>query len=326
MDECVLMHIKQVNFLTEIGVAIKKNIEFDFSRVMLGTVQFGMDYGIARGGRPDYAACRDIVACALESGINCFDTAASYGDSEQILGRILAELKVADQVLVVSKNRPISDIAFSLDKAREFIEQSLLQSLKNLQMESLPVFLFHCGKDLTWIDALHTMKGKGLVKHIGISVDTAEDAKKALENDLVEAIQLPHNLFDHRFEKQIFDSVEERKLKLFARSAFLQGLLLMPEEKIPENLHLVVPVRRKIEGIARNAGMGMPELCLRYSLSFPAITSVLIGVDSPEQLRENVAIMKRGPLNQDLINKIDACVPDFPNSIVRPACWNAGGN
>ena len=300
-----------------------KNIGFNFSRVMLGTVQFGLDYGIARGGRPDYAACRDIVVCALESGINCFDTAASYGESEQILGRILAELKVADQVVVVSKNKAISDIAVSSDKVQEFIEQSLLESLRNLQMESLPVFLFHRGQDLLWMDALHTMKDKGLVGHIGVSVDTAEGAKQALKNNLVEAIQLPHNLFDHRFAGKILDSVEERKIKLFARSAFLQGLLLMPEERIPKNLHVVVPIRRKVEELARNAGMGMPELCLRYSLSFPAITSVLIGVDSAAQLRDNAAIMQLGPLEQDLISKIDACVPDLPESIVRPMCWNA---
>jgi len=300
-----------------------KNIGFNFSRVMLGTVQFGLDYGIAQGGRPDYTACRDIVVCALESGINCFDTAASYGESEQILGKILAELKVADQVMVVSKSKAISDVDVPADQVQEFVEQSLLQSLKNLQMESLPVFLFHRDQDLPWMDALHTMKDKGLVGRIGVSVDTAEGAKQALQNDLVEAIQLPHNLFDHRFGGKIFDSVEERKINLFARSAFLQGLLLMPEERIPKNLHVVVPIRRRIEKLASNAGMGMPELCLRYSLSFPAITSVLIGVDSAAQLRDNAAIMQRGPLGQDLISKVDACVPDLPESIVRPGCWNA---
>jgi aryl-alcohol dehydrogenase-like predicted oxidoreductase len=300
-----------------------KNVGFDFSRVMLGTVQFGLDYGIARGGRPDYAACRDIVVCALESGINCFDTAAGYGESEQILGKILAELKVTDQVVVVSKSKPISDVAVSSDQVQEFVEQSLLQSLKNLQMESLPVFLFHIDKDLPWMDALRTMKDKGLVGRVGISVDTEEGAKQAVKNDLVEAIQLPHNLFDHRFAGKMFNSVEERKIKLFARSAFLQGLLLMPEERIPKKLHEVVPVRRKIEKLARDAGMWMPELCLRYSLSFSAITSVLIGVDSVAQLRDNAAIMQRGSLDQDLISKIDACVPDWPESIVRPICWTA---
>ena len=290
---------------------------------MLGTVQFGLDYGIAnQGGKPEYRTCRDIVTCALEEGINCFDTAAAYGESERVLGKILAELNVADQVVVVSKNQPIGDVDVPSEKVPEFIEKSLLQSLKNLQMESLPVFLFHRDKDLPWMDVLHAMKDKGLVERVGISVDTSEGAKQAVENDLVEAVQLPHNLFDHRFSGEVFDRVQKRKIKLFARSAFLQGLLLMPEERIPGNLHVVVPVRRKVEALAREAGMGMPELCLRYSLSFPAITSVLIGVDSIEQLRENAAMAKRGPLEESLLKKIDECVPEFPEEILRPTCWN----
>ncbi|MEN8255778.1 MAG: aldo/keto reductase, partial [Verrucomicrobiota bacterium] len=281
-----------------------KNAGFDFSRVMLGTVQFGLDYGIAKGGRPSYEACRDIVACALEAGINCFDTAAAYGESEQVLGKIISDLNVVDQVVVVSKCMPVCDAELPADQAPEFIEKSLLQSLKNLQMDSLPVFLFHRDGDLPWMDVLHSMKEKGLIGRVGISVDTLDGAEQAVESDLVEAMQLPHNLFDHRFSGKVFDRVQERNIPLFARSAFLQGLLLMPEERIPKSLHEVVPVRRKIEALTREAGMGMPELCLRYSLSFPAIASVLIGVDSVEQLRENAALMQRGPLDQDLIGKI----------------------
>lgn len=297
-------------------------MESGFSRVMLGTVQFGLDYGIARGGRPDYAACRDIVACALESGINCFDTAAAYGESEQVLGRIISELKVADQVLVISKCMPTDGMDIAADQAVEFIEKSLKQSLENLQMKSLPVYLFHRDKDLPWMDVLHAMKEKGLIARAGISVDTSEGAEQAVKSGLVEAIQLPHNLFDHRFSGKVFNRVLERKVPLFARSVFLQGLLLISEERIPNSLHdEVIPVRRKVEALAREAVIGMPELCLRYSLSFPAITSVLIGVDSVEQLRENAAMMQRGPLDRGLIQKIDECVPDFPDSIVRPGLW-----
>ena len=299
-----------------------QEMDIEFSPLMLGTVQFGLDYGIAnQGGRPEYRTCRDIVACALEAGINCFDTAAAYGESEQVLGRIISELNVADQVVVVSKNRPISDLDVPAEQVPGFIESSLVQSLENLRMEALPVFLFHRDRDLPWMEALHAMKERGLVGRVGISVDTAEGAEQAVGNGLVEAIQLPHNLFDHRFSGTVFGRVLERKIPLFARSAFLQGLLLMPEEKIPKNLHVVVPVRRRIEALAREAGMGMPEICLRYCLSFPAITSVLIGVDSVEQLRENAAMMQRGPLDRDLMQRMDECVPDFPNSVVRPSLW-----
>lgn len=295
----------------------------EFSRIMLGTVQFGMNYGIANSnGRPDYKTCLEITAAALESGINCFDTAAAYGESEQVLGRALAELNTAGKVVLVSKSRPVSEAELSADEVEGFIEESLRQSLRNLSIEVLPVFLLHRDADLVWMEALHRMKEKGLVRHIGISVDTAEGAKRAVAHGLTEAVQLPHNLFDRRFSSgSLFSRVGEREIKLFTRSAFLQGLLLMPEEKIPASLSEVIPVRRKLEALARKAGMGMPELCLRYSLSFPEITSVLIGVDTVEQMRENAAIMQRGPLDEPLLELIYECVPDFSETIVRPSCW-----
>lgn len=296
----------------------------DFSRIMLGTVQFGLDYGIANSnGRPDYRTCRDIMAAALESGINGFDTAAAYGESEQVLGRILAELGVAGRVLIVSKSHPVNDADIPASEVEGFIEKSLRQSLQNLGVDRLPVFLLHRDADLVWMDVLHRMKEKGLIERIGISADTAEGAESAARHDLVEALQIPHNLFDRRFSSgPVFPLARKRGLLLFARSSFLQGLLLMPEESIPSSLSEVIPVRRKLEALAYAAGMGMPELCLRYSLGFSEITSVLIGVDTVEQLRQNASMMQRGPLESSLLAQIDACVPDFPETIVRPSCWS----
>lgn len=297
--------------------------DIEFSPLTLGTVQFGLDYGIAnQGGKPEYRTCRDIVACALEEGITCFDTASCYGESEQVLGRILAELKVADQVVIVSKSRPVSEAGIPANQVPAFIENSLFQSLENLQKETLPFFLFHRDDDLVWMDSLNAMKERGLVRNIGISVDTEGGAEQAAGNGLVQAIQLPHNLFDRRFSAgPLFGQLRERGVKLFVRSAFLQGLLLMAEERIPAHLGAVVPVRRKLQELAAEAGISMVELCLRYGLSSPAITSVLIGVDSVGQLRENAAMAQRGPLEESLLKKIEECVPEFPESIVRPALW-----
>ena len=78
--------------------------EFDLSMLTLGTVQFGLPYGIANThGQPAYETARDIIACAVEGGVNVLDTAVSYGESEAVVGRALAELGIADRVLVVSK-------------------------------------------------------------------------------------------------------------------------------------------------------------------------------------------------------------------------------
>lgn len=290
---------------------------------MLGTVQFGLDYGIAnRGGQPDYRTCRDIVAAALEAGINAFDTAALYGQSEEVLGRVLAELGVGDRVLVVSKSRPIAESGVAPDDIDAFIERSLRESLRNLRLDRLGVFMFHREGDLPFTEALGRMKDKGLAERIGVSVDARAGADRAVATDGIGAVQLPHNMLDRRFsDGPLFDRLEDRGVRLFARSAFLQGLLLMSEEQIPASLRTVVPVRRRLESLAREGGMGVAELCLRYCLSFPQITSVLIGVDSVSQLCENMEAVRRGPLDAGTLERINQCVPDLPDAVVRPSLW-----
>jgi aryl-alcohol dehydrogenase-like predicted oxidoreductase len=80
--------------------------DLGLSRLMLGTVQFGLSYGIAsRSGEPSYETARNILACAYDGGVNCLDTAPGYGISEEILGKAMAELGIADRVVVVSKVR-----------------------------------------------------------------------------------------------------------------------------------------------------------------------------------------------------------------------------
>ena len=79
-----------------------------FSKMQLGTVQFGLDYGIANtSGKPSYETARDIIAVAWEGGINTLDTAAAYGDSEEVIGRVLAELNLQGEMQIISKVPPV---------------------------------------------------------------------------------------------------------------------------------------------------------------------------------------------------------------------------
>lgn len=296
--------------------------ENSISRLTLGTAQFGLAYGIAnQAGKPAYETCREIMAEAYAAGIRCFDTAAAYGESESVLGKALAELAITDSVTLISKCRPLDPAIDDPEVVRLRINTLLENSLKNLGVEQLPVYMFHRDVDLRWISILADLQERGLIARIGVSVETPNGAEAAANEPLVEALQLPHNLFDHRFSKGSWFKDKAGKRLLFARSAFLQGLMLMPEERIPEGLNAVIPVRRQVEKIAADAGMGMAELCLRYSLSFPSIDSVLIGVDSVQQLKQNTAMAARGPLSTEVVERINSVVPDFPDSIVRPSLW-----
>ena len=76
----------------------------NYSKLMLGTVQFGMDYGIANtSGKPDAATVKQILFEAFENGVNALDTAPEYGDSEEVIGKTMAELKLSDKFKIVTK-------------------------------------------------------------------------------------------------------------------------------------------------------------------------------------------------------------------------------
>ena len=287
-----------------------------FSRLMLGTVQFGLEYGIANvSGKPSFDRVCEIVRTAYDNGVTALDTAAAYGTSEEVVGAALERLGLKEAMTVVSKVPPIE--ATNDAEAETVIEQTLVRSLKRLRLERLAVCLLHREDDLRFLPVLEKMVGRGLIGGAGVSLDSDRYLTQAAS---VRFIQLPCNILDRRFEA-FWPVALKNGIHLFSRSVYLQGLLLMPEEKIKPGLADVIPVRRGLAGIAHEEGYTLSELCMRYVLSNPAIGSVLTGVDTPEQLRENVRLAASGPLPADVLERVRSCVPDLPESLVRPALW-----
>jgi len=295
------------------------------SVLMLGTVQFGLPYGIAnRTGQPSYEEVRGILAAASEGGVNCLDTAAVYGTSEQVLGRALGELGIADRMTVATKVTQMANEGVSSADADEIVEESVTRSLRNLRLDCLPICLFHLESNfLLYADSLRRMKAKGLVRHIGSSVNFPEPAGRILGSGAAEAVQMPSSVLDQRFFRLgIRDLAAASGVALFARSIYLQGLLLMREEEILPELAGVIPVRRALESLAREEGIGLAELAVRYMLSADGITSLVVGVDTAQQLRENLKAFSRGPLAPGLRARVDQAVPDLPESILFPGNWS----
>lgn len=292
---------------------------------MLGTVQFGMPYGIANNtGQPAYREVLLILETALAGGVNCFDTAAAYGSSEEVLGRALAELNVLDRVLVVTKVRPLTaEENADPAVAAQAIEESVATSRRRLGLDCLPVVLFHREADAAHLDVLETLRQRGWLRHIGVSCDNQPGAATELAaSPGVDALQIPASILDRRQRAAAaFRTAAANGTATFVRSILLQGLLVMPEADIPASIAAVIPVRRKLETIANQAGISMLELAARYMLSQEGVTCVLTGVESVEQVRQNIAITEKPPLDADLLRTVDAAVPSLPARILTPALW-----
>ena len=305
----------------------KRYADYKLSRLMLGTVQFGLPYGVANlAGQPGYDDVLAIVSAAIEGGVNCFDTAPSYGRSEEVLGRALHELGVVDRVVVVTKVKALTQDELADPRlVGVAIEQSVAESRRRLRVECLPIVLFHHETDAVHLDALERLKEKGWLRHVGVSCNNRPGPAAGFAAlPVVRALQIPANILDRRhLQGGSLAAAAAHGVAVFVRSVYLQGLLLMPERAIPEPLRPIVPIRRRLAELAEAAGMTLAELALRYMLAQDGVTSVLTGVETVEQMRENVALFNRGPLSGDVREAVEAIVPDLPEAIMTPGLWSA---
>lgn len=299
---------------------------YPLSRLMLGTVQFGLPYGVAnRTGQPAYEAVREMVRVAVDAGINCFDTASAYGTSESILGRALGELRLADQLLVVTKVAPLTDQALAeAPAAQRAIRDSIERSRQCLRIDRLPLVLFHRAEDAVYGYLMEDLKREGRIERWGVSGDhDPETALRLLDDPRIEALQLPGNLLDHRHvNRGVYQAAERAGVALFVRSVYLQGLLRMPETEIPERLRAVIDPRRQLAALASRFGLTPGELAVRYVLSQPGVVAVVVGCETIEQLRENIALIERGMLETELLEAVAAIKVDLPDDVITPSMWN----
>lgn len=293
---------------------------------MLGTVQFGLPYGVAnRTGQPTYEAIREMVRFAVDAGINCFDTASAYGTSESILGRALGELGLADQLLIVTKVAPLTDEALAeAPVAERAIRDSIERSRQCLRLDRLPLVLFHRAEDAVYGYLMEDLKREGQIERWGVSGDhDPETALRLLGDPRIEALQLPGNLLDRRHANRgVYQAAERAGVALFVRSVYLQGLLRMPETEIPEPLRAVIDPRRQLATLASRFGLTLGELAVRYVLSQPGVVAVVVGCETIEQLRENIALIERGTLEPELLEAVAAITVDLPDNVITPSMWN----
>ena len=260
-------------------------------RLTLGTVQFGMHYGINNlFGVPDLDRSLSIINEAVSKGIKSIDTACAYGNAEDILG--ISSVVLCKDVKITSKLMPNCLDGIDAKNYKEILVNKLKDSLMKIGVKSLDGYLLHSSRyvfDNQIIKSLSHLKEIGLVQNIGVSIYEVDEALEAAKNPLIDYIQIPYSVFDQRLENtNFFDSAKRNNKKIFARSCFLQGLVFMKQEKIPGHLRGFIPYLDEYKKIIREYGVTVAKGCLLFSLGQKAIDSVVFGVDTIEQLRENI--------------------------------------
>jgi len=292
------------------------------SRFVLGTAQLGMDYGIAnvRGQPSEKLAC-EIVKTALGYGVNCFDTAQAYGNSEVVLGRALKYCGAESDIKIVSKLLPKLRPTNS-----EAIEQSVETSCQNLGVDQLWCLMLHRAK---WLDVwdeglgqvLSDVVRRGFVKYLGVSTYRPVEARRALENSQIQIIQVPCNAWDQRMLREgIFDIAQKKSKLCFARSIYLQGLLLLSPQDVAKKLPAAKLASQKWYELAAQFGMSPKHLSISFGLSLNV--PVVVGAESIRQLNENAQLFQQAPLSADVSEGIWSGLSPLLNSeILDPSLW-----
>ncbi|GAB5522334.1 MAG: aldo/keto reductase [Roseivirga sp.] len=253
------------------------------SRLVLGTVQFGLNYGINSAGRPGEKEVRKILLEARNQGLTTIDTAYAYGESEQVLGRCFPEKHT---FRVVTKLPP----GVTPDSCPGFIRESM----QRLRINGLYGLLFHRLDDYkrnpdAFEDIFADLKQEGKLDKYGVSLNDTSELDWLIERKKgIEMIQVPYSILDRRYEPYFPHLKKEFGTEIHTRSAFLQGLYFKSVEELGPKMMPMAPYLTEVKSAAGRAGLDLPAFLLSFPFANEAVDGILTGVDNLLQFRANI--------------------------------------
>lgn len=286
-------------------------------KLALGTVQFGVPYGIAnKTGVPADATIREILDRAEKCGVFMLDTAPVYGESELILGRLIG---ANAGFRIVSKTLPLHAAAISRDEV-DAVARTFEVSLQHLNRRKLYGLLVHHaenllvpGGDKLW-EWMASIASSGLVERIGVSVYSPDQLSAVLNRYPIQIVQLPLSIYDQRFVRSgLLEFLKDRGVEIHARSAFLQGLLLMAPGELPNQFASIRQHQARLHAWLHDRGMTPLIGAIAFSLNDPRTDYVVFGCDNVQQFTEVVNSIDRSHtcagVEQFVIENIDVINP-----------------
>ena len=304
--------------------------DYRISKLILGTVALGMNYGISNAvGQPDISQRFDVLSRARDAGINTLDTARTYGTAEQTIGDYMEENNSWHCFNIISKFKISGENLNSYDAVREEAFKSVRCSLKKLKLSMLPVCLLHMSRKLDGrLIRKHVpiifreLIAENMIDIAGISVDHPNELEWFEDESVISAYQVPVNIFDHRLmQDDILYRVHRNGKLIFARSVFLQGLFFLNPDQLQGTLTAARPYLLQLHSLAKKEGLTIAELAFSYIRHMPPITSIVFGAESVEQVTQNIRLMNFPALGNNVMDRIKEIFSSVPEDIVTPGNW-----
>jgi len=285
-------------------------------KLALGTVQFGLPYGIANQvGQVTRTEAKAMLQLALANGIDTLDTAIAYGDSEMCLG----EIDTHGFKLVTKLPAVPSDCA----DVGAWVRQQVGASLSRLGVTNVYGILLHRPEQLLGFNgaalyqALQALKDNGRVQKVGVSIYAPNELAALTQHFHFDLVQAPFNLVDRRlYSTGWLQRLKDDDVEIHTRSAFLQGLLLMAQADIPSKFSPWSGLWQTWHRWLADHNGSAVQACLAFQLFFPEVDRVIVGADSVIQLTQIVSAAN-GQLISDL--------PDLQcenENLINPVNWS----
>ena len=286
------------------------------SKIILGTVQMGLPYGINNtNGKVSLDDSLEILEYAFDNGIQILDTAEAYGNAHEVIGTFHDK----------NPNRKFKVITKLPNQANNNIVEKVESYLNDLKVNQLDTLMFHSFSsyidNIESFDVLNKLKSDKKIKNLGVSVYTNDEIENVILNDDVDIIQLPFNLFDNdNLRGEILKKAKSKGKIIHTRSALLQGLFFKDVDDQSETVQKLKNELVYLSNITKKHKTTISQLALSYCLQQNTIDNVLIGVDSINQLKDNIRSVNF-KVNLDAINEINK-IKVKNLDLLNPSLWN----
>lgn len=301
---------------------------FKISKLSLGTAQLGLNYGIANtAGKPNSKQSFNILQTALKAGINCFDTAYSYGNSEDIIGSFISTQINDDSLIIVTKLKPFESDKTDPLKIYAEVENNVRKSANRLKIDKIPFCLLHKASNMVENDgmivhSLTLLKDEDLIEKIGVSVYMPDEVEQAIDVGEFDAIQIPINVFDQRLiESGLLKDLKRHNFTVFARSVFLQGLFFLKPDNLVNNMKSAKEPLETLKELSEEYKIGIDELALVFVRDLPEISSLVVGAETSVQVLKNCNLIERPELPRQLSCELFDVFSEVPDKILNPTLW-----
>lgn len=290
-------------------------------------------WGMGSWTGSDDNTSRAALRGSIEGGCTFFDSAFVYGDgrSDKLIGEVAN--KYPERKLVLASKIPPADFKWPSKPDNPlhaiFPRSHVLEYARRISEafgRPIDLLQFHVWEDAwaheaEWQDTVAELKSSGMINAFGLSINRwqPENGIAAIETGLIESVQVIYNIFDQAPEDQLFPACRAHNVGVIARVPLDEGSLggkltkdtRFPETDwraryfSPENLEKTLPRIDALKTLLPD-GMSLPEMALRFILSEPTVSTLIVGMRSAAHVQQNLSVSEKGPLPPELIAALRA--------------------